>query len=141
MTEPQARPRWPYFGRTQKLLLGCGFAMWIGSYLPWVILRPLGLYNRAAPLVVAWVLWAGLMTLGGAVAPWRLVALTSAAGGGGTAAYFAGWQLFRVMRLCTLSALVHFDCIPGPGLLVTFAAGTYALWQGWRIIRPAPGDL
>ena len=135
---PGSRPRWPYFGQPQKLLLGCGLAMWLGSSLPWVIIRPLGFYGRVSLLALAWMLWAGLMTMGAAIAPWRLVTLVSAVGGGGVAAYLALWQTLRVFQTCPFSKIVYLDCVPGPGVIITFAAGALAMWQGWRL-RPVIG--
>lgn len=137
---PGARPRWPYFGPAQKLLVGCGFAIWIGVALPWVILPPVDIYLRVSPLTVSWLLWAGLMTLAGGIAPWRPAALASAVGGGGTAVYLAMWQTQRLLQRCGLSSLASLDCLPGPGLLLAFGAGALALWQAWRILRPAPGS-
>src|SRR5919106_559789 len=96
------RRRWPYFGTAQKMLLGCGLAMWIGSSLPWVIIRPLGFYGRASVLALSWVLWAGLMTMGAAIARWRLVSLLSALFGGVVAVYLTLWQTWRVFDACSL---------------------------------------
>ncbi len=136
--KPGSRPRWPYFGPAQKVLLACGVAMWVGSSLPWVIIRPLDYYGRASALALAWTLWAGLMTMGAAIAPWRLVTVFSALGGGAVAAYLAGWQTLRVLQTCSFSQLIRLDCVPGPGVIITLAAGGVAIWQGWRL-RPRLG--
>ncbi|MGH9038259.1 MAG: hypothetical protein ACRD0O_21095 [Acidimicrobiia bacterium] len=134
----RTRPRWPYFGQPQKLLLGCGLAMWMGSSLPWVIIRPLGFYGRASLLALSWVLWAGLMTMGAAIAPWRLVTLVSSVGGGAVAVYLALWQTWRVFQACPFSKIVRLECVPGPGVVIILAAGAVAMWQGWRL-RPVLG--
>lgn len=134
--DPGSRPRWPYFGPLQKVLVGCGLAMWVGSALPWVIIRPFNFPPSA--LARAWTLWAGLMTLGGGIARWRLVTVASAVGGGGVAAYLAGWQVLRVIGDCGFDRILRLHCVPGPGVVVTFAAGVVAIWLGWRL-RPLIG--
>jgi len=136
--DPGSRPRWPYFGPPQKLLRACGMAMWVGSSLPWVIIRPLDFYGRASALALAWTLWAGLMSMGAAIAPWRLITVFSALGGGAVAVYLAGWQTLRVVQLCSFGQLIRLECVPGPGVVVAFTAGILAIWQGWRL-RPRLG--
>ena len=123
-----AQERWPYFGKAQKRLLVSGVAIWIGAILPWVLL--LGQSLRATPLAVSWALWAGLMTLAGASVRWRNVATLSAVLGGGGAIYLATWQATKLFGVC-LSA----QCLPGPGLVLLFAAGVFALVQALVLFR------
>jgi hypothetical protein len=123
-----AQERWPYFGRAQKRLLVSGVAMWIGAILPWVLV--LGQSLRAAPLALSWALWAGLMTLAGASVRWRNIATLSAVLGGGGAIYLATWQATRLFGVC-FSA----QCLPGPGLVLLFAAGVFALVQALVLFR------
>jgi hypothetical protein len=123
-----AQERWPYFGRAQKRLLVSGVAMWIGAVLPWLLL--LGQSLRATPLAVSWALWAGLMTLAGASVRWRNIATLSAVLGGGGAIYLATWQATKLFSVC-LSA----QCLPGPGLVLLFAAGVLALVQALVLFR------
>lgn len=115
--------------------------MWVSLALPWVILTPVGFYGRVSSLALSWMLWAGLVSLAGGIAPWQPAVVVSAMAGGGTAAYLALWQARRLLGLCGFSRVVSFDCLPGPGLLIALAAGAFALRQGWRILRPAPGRL
>ena len=131
--EPKARPRWPYFGSAQKILIGCGIGIWMCSSLAWVIIRPFNF--PASALARAWVLWAGLMTMGAGIARWRMVAVISAVIGGGTAIYLGSWQLLKVFDDCDLSHMLDLRCVPGPGLVMTLAAGFISVWQGWRL-RP-----
>ena len=122
-----AQERWPYFGKAQKRLLVSGVVMWIGAILPWVLL--LGHSLRAAPLAVSWALWAGLMTLAGASVRWRNLATLSAVLGGGGAVYLTMWQA-TTLRVCLSS-----QCLPGPGLVLLFAAGVFALVQALVLFR------
>ena len=123
-----AQERWPYFGKAQKRLLVSGVVMWVGAILPWVLL--LGHSLRAAPLAVSWALWAGLMTLAGASVRWRHIATLSAALGGGGAVYLALWQATTLFKVCVSS-----QCLPGPGLVLLFAAGVFALVQALVLFR------
>ncbi len=129
-----SQPRWPYFGRLQRRLVFCGLAIWVGAALPWVVIRPIIFWARASALAVAWMLWAGLMTLGAGIARFRLLIVASAFAGGGTAVYLAGWQTLRLLRLCDFGDLAALRCFPGPGLLLGFAAGAFAMWQGAHLI-------
>lgn len=131
--QPAAQPRWPYFGQPQRVLIFCGLAMFFGSILPWVIIRPFNF--SASALARAWTLWAGLMAMAGGVARWRPLVLTSAVGAGGVAGYLAFWQGLRIFQDCAVRHIVRFRCVPGPGLLIVLAAGLVALWQAWRL-RP-----
>ena len=130
---PAQKPRWPYFGLTQKRLLFAGFGIWIGTALPWLILRPLGITRYASPLAASWLLWAGLMALAAAVARWRIVALVSALLGGGTALVLSGWQLLLILDRCGID--LRFDCVPGPGLFLVIVAAVVVLVQGRRLVQ------
>ena len=123
-----AQERWPYFGKAQKRLLVSGVVMWIGAILPWVLI--LGHPLRATPLAVSWTLWAGLMTLAGASVRWRNIATLSAVLGGGGAVYLAVWQATALFKTCLSS-----QCLPGPGLVLLFAAGVFALVQALVLFR------
>jgi hypothetical protein len=123
-----AQERWPYFGRAQKRLLVAGIAMWIGAILPWVLV--LGHSLRAAPLALSWALWTGLMTLAGASVRWRNIATLSAAVGGASAIYLATWQATTLFKVCLST-----QCLPGPGLVLLFAAGVFALVQALVLFR------
>ncbi|MGH2751542.1 MAG: hypothetical protein ACRDK3_11825 [Actinomycetota bacterium] len=125
------RVRWPYLGTAQKILLGAGVAMWVGAFLPWLLI--LGQSLRAAPLAVSWALWAGLMTIASASVRWRGIATVSAALGGGGAIYLAAWQTTKLFTVC-----VSAQCLPGPGLVVLFAAGVLAVAQAVRLFRGRP---
>jgi hypothetical protein len=52
------------------------------------------------------------------------------------AVYLALWQTWRVFETCPFSKIIRLECVPGPGVVITLAAGAVALWQGWRL-RPA----
>jgi hypothetical protein len=125
--------RWPYFGRSQKRLLLAGIAMWIGALLPWVLI--LGQSLQAAPLAMSWALWAGLMTLAAASVRWRLIATLSAVLGGGGAVYLAAWQVTALFDSC-----LSMQCLPGPGLLLLLAAGSFALVQALNLFRSRPSS-
>jgi hypothetical protein len=124
----RAQGRWPYFGRPQKRLLVAGIAMWIGALLPWVMI--LGQSLRAAPLALSWALWVGLMTLAGASVRWRNIATLSSVLGGGGAIYLATWQATTLFKACLST-----QCLPGPGLVLLFAAGVFALIQALGLFR------
>ncbi|MGH2698376.1 MAG: hypothetical protein ACRDJL_04160 [Actinomycetota bacterium] len=124
----RAQERWPYLGRAQKGLLVAGIAMWIGALLPWVLV--LGQSLRAAPLAMSWALWAGLMTLAGASVRWRNMATLSAVLGGGGALYLATWQSTTLFKACFST-----QCLPGPGLVLLFGAGVFALIQALGLFR------
>jgi hypothetical protein len=122
------RRRWPYFP-VQRVLVFTAPGIFLGAALPWAII--LGQALWAAPLALAWTLWAGLMTLASAVLPWRPIVLVSALSGGGTAAAFALWQGARIFDRCALS----FDCAPGPGLGVLLVAGGATVFQALQLVR------
>lgn len=105
--------------------------MWVGAFLPWLLI--LGQSLRASPLAASWALWAGLMTIAAASVRWRTIATLSAALGGGGAVYLAGWQATKLLTVC-----VSLQCLPGPGVLVLFAAGVFALVQAVRLFRDRP---
>lgn len=132
------KPRWPYFGAAQKRLLFCGFVIWIATALPWLIIRPLGISRHASPLAASWLLWAGLMSMAGAMARWRMLALTSAVLAGGTAIVLAGWQTLDVLDRCQLRHAVALRCVPGPGLFILLVASVFVLFQAWRIFQATP---
>jgi len=123
---------WPHLGRAQKRLLIAGIVMWVGAFLPWLLI--FGHSLRAAPLAVSWALWAGLMTLAGASVRWRAVATLSALLGGGGALYLAGWQMTKLAGTC-LSA----QCLPGPGVLLLTLAGGAAVVQAFVLFRDRRG--
>lgn len=125
--------RWPYLGRAQKRLLVSGIAMWIGAFLPWLLI--LGQSLRATPLAVSWALWAGLMTIAGASVRWRGVAALSALLGGGAAVYLSAWQMTKLLGVC-----VSAQCLPGPGVAVFFGAGIVALFQAYGLFRDRPAS-
>ena len=133
MTAPQPRSRapWPYLGRPQRLLLFCGLAMWFGSLMPWVIIRPFNF--SASALARSWTLWAGLMAIAGSMVRRRMLAVLSAVSSGAVVAYLTIWQLIRIFQDCSLSHMVRLRCVPGPGLVVVLAAGAVAIWQGRRL--------
>ena len=124
----RTQERWPYLGRAQKRLLVAGVAMWIGAILPWVLI--LGQSLRATPLALSWALWAGLMTLAGASVRWRTIATLSAVLGGAAAIYLAVWQATTLFDVCLST-----QCLPGPGLILLFAAGVFALVQAYGMFR------
>ena len=123
--------RWPYLGRAQKRLLISGIAIWVGAFLPWLLV--LGQSLRAAPLAVSWALWAGLMTIAGASVRWRGIAILSALFGGGTAVYLSAWQTTKLLGVC-----VSTQCLPGPGLAILFGAGIVAVFQAYGLFRDRP---
>jgi len=127
------RARWPYFGPPQKRLVFAGFAIWIGTALPWFVFRPLGITRYASPLAASWILWAGLMAMAGAMARWRLVALISALLGGGTALYIGFWQMLLILQRCGFDA--RLQCFPGPGVFVIQATAAVVLFQAWRLYQ------
>ncbi|MGH8999536.1 MAG: hypothetical protein ACRDY7_09110 [Acidimicrobiia bacterium] len=129
------KAKWPYFGRAQKLIVFAGVGIWLGLAMPWFIFRPLGITRYASPLAASWVLWAGLMTIAGAIARWRLLAVLSAVGGAGTAFVFAFWQMLRVFQVCGFD--VRLRCVPGPGVFAVQAAAAFALYQAYRMFRTA----
>jgi hypothetical protein len=126
MADKQRR-RWPYFP-AQRILVFTAAGIFLGAALPWAIV--LGRAFWAAPLALAWTLWAGLMTLAAAVLPWRAVVLVSALSGGGTAVGFALWQSARIFDRCALSL----DCVPGPGVGLLVAAGGATVYQGVQLV-------
>jgi hypothetical protein len=125
------RKRWPYHGAPQRALLFAAAGVFVGAALPWALVLERWLW--ASPLAISWILWAGLMTIVAAWVRWRAVVLTSAVLGGGTAVFFALWQMSRVFDLCGFSV----QCLPGPGVGVLLAAGATALYQAVQIVRNA----
>ncbi len=121
------RRRWPYFP-SQRVLVFTAAGVFLGTALPWAIV--LGQALWAAPLALAWTLWAGLMTLASAVLPWRPVVLVSALSGGGAAVGFALWQSARIFDRCALSL----DCAPGPGLGILLVAGGATVYQAVLLV-------
>jgi hypothetical protein len=87
-----------------------------------------------SPLALSWTLWAGLMTVAGAMARRRLVLVVSALGGGGTAVFLTGWQVVRLLRICGGADMVGLRCLPGPGVALALTAGAFAVWQAWRVL-------
>ena len=122
--------RWPYYPGQLQLLLAGG-ALLFGSALPWAYV--LGNLLSAAPLALMWTVWAGIVTVAAAVAPWRSAVLFSAFAGGATAVAFALWQTGRIVNVCSLS----FDCLPGPGIGFLLAGGLAALHSAVQILRSA----
>lgn len=129
------KPRWPYFGKPQKVMVFAGFGMWIGVALPWFVLRELNITRFASPLAASWVLWAGLMAFAGAVARWRLLAVVSAVAGGGTAFVISFWQLLIIFQRCGFD--VRMRCFPGPGVFAIVATSMVVLVQGYRVFMAA----
>jgi hypothetical protein len=115
-------------------LVGSAVAMWFAAALPWVVIRPVNFWSGASALAVAWMLWAGLMTVGAAIARSRVIVVVSALSGGGTAVYLAGWQTLHLLRLCHLDDVAGLRCFPGPGVLLSVTAGLLAMWEGAHLI-------
>jgi hypothetical protein len=133
LAPPVTKARWPYFGKPQKLILFAGFGIWLGLGLPWFVFRPLGVTRYASPMAATWVLWAGLMTLAGAIARWRFLAVLSGVAGAVTAFVMAFWQMLRVFDACGID--FKLECFPGPGVFAVEAAAILALYQSYKIFR------
>jgi hypothetical protein len=78
----------------------------------------------------AWALWAGLMTLAGAMTRWRTFVIASATLGGGASVFLAVWQTGKIVTVC-----MSWQCLPGPGLGLLLFAGGAAVYQGIRMLR------
>lgn len=117
----RTRPRWPYLGRSQIMLLVASLVTIIGSFLPWLDtgfgsvngLQLGGLITfYAAAFAVPGAIWRNRWIVVG-----HAVLLAAVALGVG------GWQLFRALR--ELPGLGQ-AWLPAPGLVLVLLSGLVA---------------
>jgi hypothetical protein len=115
-------------------MLVAGLLVAFGSLLPWVT-TPLGnLAGTAGPGL--WTLCAGVITVAGALLPFRRIALGHALVGGVVAAGLAGWQVARIVHLSATTDAWG-QLLPGIGLVMVAGGGVIALRAAVRLHRMA----
>lgn len=124
------RPRWPYLGRPQVLLLIAGLVTVVASFLPWLE-TPLGSVNGAVTggLVT---FYAGLIAVPGAI--WRrpVIVIAHALVLAVTAIAVPGWRVVWALR--RLPGLGD-AWLPGPGLILVLISGCVALFAVVQLVR------
>lgn len=113
------------------MLLG-GLLAIVGSLLPWVS-TPLGsLSGMAGPGL--WTLSSGFLAVGGALMPYRRVALSHAALAGLTVIGLAAWQVARIIEISSATNAWG-ELLPGMGLVMVAGSGVILLRTAWRVYR------
>lgn len=115
-SQPTARPRWPYAGHGQQVLLWASALIIVGAFTPWVM-TGLGTFGgmRGAG---SWTVFAGAVGLGASLMRRRSLVLVHAVAIAAIAIALPVWQLARLISLVGFSGW-----LPGIGLILTLGGG------------------
>lgn len=113
------------------MLVG-GLLAVIGSLLPWVSTPVGSLSGMAGPGL--WTLSSGFLAIGGALMPYRRVALFHAALAGLTAIGLAAWQAARIVEISSATNAWG-ELLPGMGLVMIAGSGVVLMRAAWRLLR------
>lgn len=133
MTSPAdvaVRPRWPYAGPGQRVLLLGAAMIAFGSFLPWVATPVGNVSGMAGPGL--WTFSFGVIGIGGAFLRRRGLALVHALAAGVCGVALPAWQVVRLVDVST-STGAWGAAVPSTGLLLVLGGGALALRATWRL--------
>lgn len=110
------RPRWPYAGHGQQMLLWASALITIGAFLPW-LMTGVGTFTGMRGSG-SWTVFAGVIGLGASMMRNRRLVLIHAVGIAVVAITLPVWQLVHLIRLVGFQGWM-----PGIGLLMTLGGG------------------
>lgn len=117
----------------QWRLLAASAMMLVGAFLPW-------LYTPAGPVSGMqgpgmWTATFGMIALAGALVPLRVLAMWQAVACAAIAVALPIWQFFHVFSKVGMGGWM-----PGPGLVLTLAAGVLCGVAAWQLftVRAVP---
>lgn len=129
-TDAAARPRWPYAGPAQPMLLLGAVMIAFGSFLPWVSTPVGNLSGMAGPGL--WTFSFGVIGVGGAFLRRRRIVLGHALAAGACGVALPAWQVARIMQISATT--VSWGAVaPSTGLLIVLGGGVLALRAAWRL--------
>lgn len=128
-----SRPRWPYLGSPQALLLVAGLATTVASFLPWLDTA----FGGTSGVVLGGMItfYAGLLSVPGAIWRRRSIVIAHTLILAIPAIVVPTWRL--VWAFDTLPAFGE-AWLPGPGLVLVLLSGGTALYAAVRLLRDAP---
>lgn len=130
-----ARPRWPYLGRPQILLLVAALVTMVASFLPWLD-TALGSTNGAV-VGGLYTFYAGLVALPGALLRRRRVVTGHALVLAVVGIALPAWRLLWALRRLPGLGQAWF---PGSGLLLVLISGAVAAFVATTLLRGAAPD-